>query len=64
VSTLSDEQKDRLSALIEQVAPGLAGKDRLMASIADENGQYTPLRDMSDREIKEMIEMEKAFLGL
>jgi len=63
MSDLSQTQKQRLSSLIDRLFPGYAGKAKLMSNLADERGDFSALAEMPDRELEELVSMEKEFLG-
>ncbi len=63
MSDLSDQQKLRLSSMIETLLPSDPKKGRLMDNLSDGKGGFAGLADFSDDELQEMITMERQFIG-
>ena len=63
MSDLSDQQKRRLSSMIESLFPSDPKKGRLMENLSDGKGGFAGLSDFSDDELQEMITMERQFIG-
>ena len=62
MSDASNTQLRRLETIIVRMFPGYPKRAELMENLSDGNGDYSHLIQMTDAELKELIEMEKQFL--
>ena len=58
----STDQEKRVSSMIDSMFPGFSQKGTLMTNLGD-SGDFSALAEMPDSELRELISMEKEFIG-